>query len=34
MRQYKRYWLALGVIVVAAFSVLGFYGRRAITNAP
>src|SRR5215218_2164236 len=34
MSQYKRLWLTLGVVVVASFSVLGFFGYRAIRQAP
>jgi nitric oxide reductase subunit B len=34
MAQYKRLWLTLIVVVVASFSILGFYGKRAIQNAP
>jgi nitric oxide reductase subunit B len=34
LSQYKRYWVALVLVVVASFSVLGFYGHRAITGAP
>lgn len=34
LSQYKRLWITLVVVVVASFSVLGFYGHRAISNAP
>ena len=34
MSQYKRLWIALCLVVVASFSVLGYFGRRAINNAP
>jgi nitric oxide reductase subunit B len=34
MAQYKRLWITLIVVVVASFSILGFYGKRAIQNAP
>src|SRR4051812_4315718 len=34
MSQYKRLWVTLCVVVAAAFSVLGFFGYRAISNAP
>ena len=34
MRQYKGLWIALGVVVVASFSVLGYFGNKAIQNAP
>jgi nitric oxide reductase subunit B len=32
--QYKRLWIILCVVVVASFSVLGYFGHRAISNAP
>ena len=34
MGQYKRLWIILGLVVAASFSVLGYFGRRAINNAP
>jgi nitric oxide reductase subunit B len=34
MSQYKRLWITLGVVVVLSFSVLGYFGHRAISNAP
>src|ERR1044071_880262 len=34
MSQYKRLWVTLGVVVAASFSVWGFFGYRAISNAP
>ncbi|HZI19920.1 MAG TPA: nitric-oxide reductase large subunit [Pyrinomonadaceae bacterium] len=34
MSQYKRLWVTLGVVVVLSFSVLGYFGHRAISNAP
>src|SRR3954469_20862939 len=34
MSQYKRLWVTLVVVVAASFSVLGFFGYRAISNAP
>src|SRR3954467_13397893 len=34
MSQYKRLWVTLVVVVAAAFSVLGFFGYRAISDAP
>lgn len=32
--SYKRYWLALSVVVLASFAVLGGVGRRMISQAP
>jgi nitric oxide reductase subunit B len=34
MSQYKRLWVALGVVIVASFAVLGGFGYKAISNAP
>ncbi|HYY97695.1 MAG TPA: hypothetical protein VE642_03845, partial [Pyrinomonadaceae bacterium] len=34
MRQYKRLWIALGVVIAASFTVLGVFGYRGIRNAP
>src|ERR1051325_3865637 len=34
MSQYKRLWVTLVVVVAASFSVLGFFGYRAIRHAP
>jgi nitric oxide reductase subunit B len=34
MSQYKRLWVALAVVVVASFSALGYFGKRAISKAP
>jgi nitric oxide reductase subunit B len=34
MSQYKRLWIALCVVVVVAFAVLGYFGNKAIRNAP
>src|SRR5829696_4402745 len=34
MSQYKRLWITLCVVVVASFSVLGYFGHRAISQAP
>jgi len=34
MSQYKRLWITLVVVVVVSFSVLGYFGHRAISNAP
>ncbi|HVF44819.1 MAG TPA: nitric-oxide reductase large subunit, partial [Pyrinomonadaceae bacterium] len=34
MSQYKRLWVTLAVVVAASFSVLGFFGYRAISDAP
>ncbi len=32
--SYKRYWLALSVVIIASFAVLGGVGRKMITHAP
>src|ERR1044071_6389225 len=34
LNQYKRLWVSLGLVVAASFSVLGYFGHRAINNAP
>lgn len=34
MRQYKRLWIALGVVIAASFTVLGLFGYRGIRDAP
>src|ERR687889_307616 len=34
MGQYKRLWIALGVVIAAAFTVLGVFGYRGIRDAP
>jgi len=34
MSQYKRLWIALCVVVVASFAALGYFGNKAIQNAP
>src|SRR5437764_1239558 len=34
MNQYKRLWIALAVVIVASFAVLGGFGYKAISNAP
>src|SRR5437763_15278166 len=34
MSQYKRLWIALAVVIVASFAVLGGFGYKAISNAP
>lgn len=34
MNQYKRLWIALGVVIAASFTVLGLFGYRGIRNAP
>ena len=34
MGQYKRLWIILGLVVAASFSVLGYFGHRAIRQAP
>jgi nitric oxide reductase subunit B len=31
---YKRYWLALAVVIIGSFAVLGSVGRKMITQAP
>src|SRR5574338_1466728 len=32
--QYRKYWIALVVVLVASFTVLGVVGYRAINTAP
>ena len=32
--SYKRYWIALTVVLVASFAVLGGVGRKMISEAP
>jgi len=32
--NYKRYWLALAVVIIGSFAVLGGVGRKMISNAP
>jgi len=32
--SYKRYWLALAVVILGSFAVLGVVGRRMISQAP
>src|SRR3974390_3746726 len=32
--SYKRYWLALIVVILASFAVLGSVGRKMISQAP
>ncbi len=32
MSQYKRLWIALGVVVVASFSVLGYFVLGLVTG--
>ena len=34
LSQYKRLWIALGLVIAASFAVLGFFGYRGIMNAP
>jgi nitric oxide reductase subunit B len=34
MGQYKRLWIALGVVIAASFTVLGLFGYRGIRDAP
>jgi nitric oxide reductase subunit B len=31
---YKRYWLALAIVIIGSFAVLGVVGRRMISQAP
>lgn len=32
--NYKRYWVALAVVILASFAILGSVGRKMISNAP
>src|ERR1051325_12151582 len=32
--QYKKLWIALAVVIIVSFSVLGGFGYKAIQNAP
>ena len=32
--QYKKLWIALGVVMLLSFTVLGLVGYKAIHNAP
>ena len=32
--NYKRYWLALAVVILGSFAVLGTVGRKMISQAP
>ena len=32
--SYKRYWLALAAVIIGSFAVLGFVGRKMISQAP
>jgi nitric oxide reductase large subunit len=32
--SYKRYWLALAVVIIGSFAVLGTVGRKMISEAP
>ena len=32
--SYRRYWIALAIVVVASFAVLGGVGRKMISQAP
>ena len=32
--SYKRYWLALAVVILGSFAVLGTVGRKMISQAP
>jgi nitric oxide reductase subunit B len=34
MRQCKRLWITLALVVAASFSVLGYFGHKAISGAP
>src|ERR1039457_7040792 len=31
---YKRYWLALAIVIIGSFAVLGVVGRKMISQAP
>ena len=32
--KYKRYWLALAIVIIGSFTILGSVGRRMISRAP
>ena len=32
--SYKRYWIALAIVILGSFTVLGFVGRKMISQAP
>ncbi len=32
--SYKRYWLALAIVIIGSFAVLGSVGRKMISEAP
>src|SRR6266700_4253255 len=32
--SYKRYWLALAIVIIGSFAVLGGVGRKMISEAP
>ena len=32
--KYKRYWLALAIVIIGSFTILGSVGRRMISQAP
>ena len=32
--SYKRYWVALAIVIVGSFAVLGTIGRKMISQAP
>ena len=32
--QYKKLWIALGIVLIVSFSILGGFGFKAINNAP
>ncbi|HWT67035.1 MAG TPA: hypothetical protein VN151_13050, partial [Terracidiphilus sp.] len=32
--SYKRYWLAMAVVILGSFAVLGGVGRKMISEAP
>ena len=32
--SYKRYWVALAIVILASFAVLGGVGRKMISQAP
>ncbi len=32
--SYKRYWVALAIVIIGSFAVLGGVGRKMISEAP
>ena len=32
--SYKRYWIALAIVIIGSFAVLGGVGRQMISQAP